>query len=137
MFPKLRGVGAYKILINAGVAAHSWSTDTARSTTGTTMYHAHFFRVALLLGAFAVAGCNPRVDTPQVGVYRAVLRLPGGDTPFGFEVALEQQQYVLYLTNDTERTRVSNVKIADGKLRSTATSCSSRRSGAASPTCTG
>jgi hypothetical protein len=137
MFPKSRGVGAYKILINAGVAAHSWSTDTALSNSRTTMYHAHFFRAALLLAAFAVAGCNPRVDTPQVGVYRAVLCLPGGDTPFGFEVALEQQQYVLYLTNDTERTRVSNVKIADGKLRSTATSCSSRRSGAASPTCTG
>ena len=80
------------------------------------MYHAHFFRVALLFAAFAVAGCNPRVDTPQVGVYRAVLRLPGGDTPFGFEVAQEQQQYVLYLTNDTERTRVSNVKVADGEL---------------------
>jgi thiol-disulfide isomerase/thioredoxin len=49
-------------------------------------------------------------------VYRAVLRLPGGDTPFGFEVAQERQQYVLYLTNGTERTRVSNVKVADGEL---------------------
>ena len=43
-------------------------------------------------------------------------RLPGGDTPFGLEVAQEQQQYVLYLTNGTERTRVSNVKVADGEL---------------------
>jgi thiol-disulfide isomerase/thioredoxin len=76
----------------------------------------HFLQVVLPLAALAFAGCSPRVDTPQLGVYRAVLRLPGGDTPFGFEVAQEQQQYVLYLTNDTERTRVSNVKIADGEL---------------------
>jgi len=69
----------------------------------------HFLRVALLLAAIAVAGCSSRVDTPQVGV-------PGGDTPSGFEVAPEQQRYVLYLTNDTERTRVSNVKLAEGEL---------------------
>ncbi len=49
-------------------------------------------------------------------MYRAVLRLPGGDTPFGLEVAQEQQQYVLYLINGAERTRVSNVKVADGEL---------------------
>lgn len=75
-----------------------------------------FCRVALLLATIAIAGCNPRVDTPQLGVYRAVLRLPGGDTPFGFEIAQEQQQYVIYLTNGTERTRVSNVKVAQGEL---------------------
>ena len=80
------------------------------------MHKSPFFRVTLLLAALAFAGCSPRVDTPQIGVYRAVLRLPGGDTPFGFEVAQEQQQYVLYLTNDSERTRVSNVKFADGEL---------------------
>lgn len=78
--------------------------------------HRTRFRFALLLIAIAITACNHRVDAPQVGVYRAVLRLPGGDTPFGFEVAQEQQQYVLYLTNGTERTRVSNVKVADGEL---------------------
>jgi thiol-disulfide isomerase/thioredoxin len=66
--------------------------------------------------AIVVAGCNPRVDTPRLGAYRAVLRLPGGDTPFGFEVAQEQQRYVIYLTNGTERTRVSNVQVAAGEL---------------------
>lgn len=73
-------------------------------------------RATLLLVAIAIAACNPRVDAPQVGVYRAVLRLPGGDTPFGLEVAKEQQQYVLYLQNGSERTRVSNVKVANGEL---------------------
>ena len=78
--------------------------------------HRNLFRTALLLIAIGTAACNPRVDTPQLGMYRAVLRLPGGDTPFGLEVAQEQQQYVLYLINGAERTRVSNVKVADGEL---------------------
>ena len=76
----------------------------------------NFFRAGLLLMAIGVAACSPRKDAPQVGLYRAVLQLPGGDTPFGLEVAQERQQYVLYLINGTERTRVSNVKIADGEL---------------------
>jgi thiol-disulfide isomerase/thioredoxin len=68
------------------------------------------------IAALGVTACNPRVDEPQLGVYRAVLQLPGGETPFGLEVATEQQQYVLYLINSTERTRVSNVKVANGEL---------------------
>jgi peroxiredoxin len=80
------------------------------------MHRAHFLRFALLLTAIAVAACSSRVDAPRIGVYRAVLRLPGGDTPFGFEVAQEQQQYVLFLINGTERTRVRNVKVANGEL---------------------
>ncbi|HKR33546.1 MAG TPA: TlpA disulfide reductase family protein [Steroidobacteraceae bacterium] len=81
------------------------------------MHRTHFrFALLLIAIAIAIAACNHRVEAPQLGVYRAVLRLPGGDTPFGFEVAQEQQQYVLYLKNGTERTRVSNVKVADGEL---------------------
>ena len=78
--------------------------------------HRNLFRALLLLIAIGIVACSPRSDTPQVGMYRAVLRLPGGDTPFGLEVAEEQQQHVLYLINGTERTRVSNVKVADGEL---------------------
>jgi peroxiredoxin len=73
-------------------------------------------RTALLLTAIAIAACNPRIDAPQIGLYRAVLRLPGGDTPFGLEIAQEQQRYVLYLINGAERTRVSNVEVANGEL---------------------
>jgi thiol-disulfide isomerase/thioredoxin len=73
-------------------------------------------RTALLLIAVGIAACNPRVDAPPLGVYRAVLRLPGGDTPFGLEIAQEQQKYVLYLINGAERTRVSNVQVMDGEL---------------------
>jgi thiol-disulfide isomerase/thioredoxin len=76
--------------------------------------HRNLLRALLLIG---IAACSPRSEAPHVGTYRAVLKLPGGDTPFGLEIAQEQQQYVLYLINGTERTRVSNVKIADGELR--------------------
>jgi thiol-disulfide isomerase/thioredoxin len=75
-----------------------------------------FIRTALLLIAVGIAACNPRVDKPPPGVYRAVLRLPGGDAPFGLEVAQQQQKYVLYLINGTERTRVRNVQVANGEL---------------------
>jgi thiol-disulfide isomerase/thioredoxin len=80
------------------------------------MYRAHFRFASLLLITLAITACSQRVDTPQLGMYRAVLRLPGGDTPFGLEMAREQQQYVLYLTNGSERTRVSNVNVANGEL---------------------
>jgi thiol-disulfide isomerase/thioredoxin len=75
-----------------------------------------FIRTVLVLIAIGIAACNPRVDAPATGVYRAVLSLPGGATPFGLEVAQEQQQYVLYLINGSERTRVSNVKVENGEL---------------------
>ena len=78
--------------------------------------HRNLFRAALLFVVIGIAACNPRSDAPQVGLYRAVLRLPGGDAPFGLEVAKEQQQYVLYLINGAERTRVNKVKVLDGEL---------------------
>ena len=76
-------------------------------------------RAALVAISIGVVACNSRVETPQLGIYRAVLSLPGGDTPFGLEVAQEQQQYVLYLINGAERTRVSDVKVTDGELTAT------------------
>jgi len=77
------------------------------------------FRAALAAIVIGIGACNSHVDTPQLGVYRAVLRLPGGDAPFGLEVAQEQQQYVLYLVNGAERTRVSDVQVKDGELTAT------------------
>jgi thiol-disulfide isomerase/thioredoxin len=62
------------------------------------------------------AGCVRAPEAPQVGAYRATLQLPGGEAPFGFEVARENDAYVLYLANGSERTRVSNVQAHDGEL---------------------
>ena len=65
----------------------------------------------------ALAGCGARLDPSVVGTYRAVLQLPGGETPFGLEVAKENERYVLYLTNGAERTRVPNVTVEGKELR--------------------
>jgi peroxiredoxin len=62
-------------------------------------------------------GCSRQLTEPPVGAYRATLTLPGGDAPFGLEVAKENDRYVLNLTNGAERTHVSNVRVADGELR--------------------
>ena len=71
--------------------------------------------LALLL--LALAGCGSQLDQPMVGTYRAVLKLPGGEAPFGLQVARENDRYVLYLINGTERTRVPNVAVKDRELR--------------------
>lgn len=74
-------------------------------------------RLALAAGlALAITACNSRLDEPVVGSYRAVLELPGGETPFGLDIALEDGRYVLYLNNATERTRVGNVQVTEGEL---------------------
>ena len=66
---------------------------------------------------FAIlSGCSQRLETPVPGTYRAVLSLPGGEAPFGMEIAQEQQRYVLYLTNGSERTRVDAVEVRDREL---------------------
>jgi hypothetical protein len=77
-------------------------------------------RVSLLLCASAaLASCSSRLDEPALGVYRATLALPGGETPFGLEIAKEQQRYILYLLNGAERTRVSNVDVRNRELIAT------------------
>jgi peroxiredoxin len=49
-------------------------------------------------------------------VFRATLETPGGELPFGLEIAQEGEQPVLFLTNGPERVRVPEVKIAEGTL---------------------
>lgn len=64
-----------------------------------------------------LTGCGRQVDEPTTGTYRAALALPGGEAPFGLELAKENERFVLYLVNDTERTRVDNVQLVDRELR--------------------
>ncbi len=72
--------------------------------------------LASLLSLCALAGCSSKLEGPAVGDYRAVLQLPGGEAPFGLQVARENQRYVLYLINGTERTRVPGVEIKGQEL---------------------
>jgi thiol-disulfide isomerase/thioredoxin len=70
-----------------------------------------------MLVAMYFSACSSRVAEPTVGQYRAVLELPGGEAPFGLEVAREGNGFVLYLQNGNERTRVQDVSIDQGELR--------------------
>lgn len=68
-----------------------------------------------------LAACGSQVEEPQTGTYRGVLELPGGAAPVGLEIAAGQESnsFVLYLINDTERTRVDDVKLAGHELLAT------------------
>ena len=82
---------------------------------------AHHGSARILFAAAVVAsiacGCSAQLSEPVAGEYRAALQLPGGEAPFGLEIARENERYALYLSNGAERTHVSNVRVADGELR--------------------
>jgi len=63
-----------------------------------------------------LAACGRPVDEPQTGIYRATLQLPGGEAPLGLEITRENDRFVLYLVNASERTRVDNVTLANNQL---------------------
>jgi len=77
---------------------------------------------ALALTALGLAACQR--GTPQseaasgvkMGTYRAVLRLPGGELPFGLELAREGAATVGYLHNGKERLELSEVTITGARL---------------------
>lgn len=76
--------------------------------------------LALLLTVTALtAGCGSRSRELAPGTYRATLELPGGELPFGLDVAKEEQGFVLYLVNGEERVRVTDVTAADGRVAAT------------------
>jgi len=54
-------------------------------------------------------GCGQRKI--EMGTYRAVLSLPGGELPFGLELKEESGAPVAYLINGPERVRVTDVKL--------------------------
>ncbi len=70
----------------------------------------------LVLAAALMSGCGSRSRELQPGSYRAVLELPGGELPFGLDVASEEAGTVLYLVNGEERVRVTEVEVAEGRL---------------------
>ena len=75
--------------------------------------------------SYVLAACGPKAPAPlSPGVFRATLETPGGELPFGLEIAQEPSHVpgtegthpVLFLTNGPERVRVPEVKIVDGML---------------------
>lgn len=70
----------------------------------------------LIASAVLLSGCGWRSRDLQPGVYRAVLDIPGGELPFGLEIAKEDSDFLLTLLNGEERVRVSEVTVEDGRL---------------------
>ena len=76
------------------------------------------FTLLLLVAALTTA-CGSRSRELEPGPYRAILELPGGELPFGLDVAKEEDGVVLYLVNGDERVRVTDVTVAEGRLTAT------------------
>lgn len=74
------------------------------------------FAAAALL---ALPGACGLPGSVELGTYRAVLALPGGDAPFGLELKEESGAPVAYLINGSERVRVPEVKIRGRRVEMT------------------
>ena len=81
---------------------------------------------ALLLGVFALGACH-RAATPgdtasagapgvPLGIYRAVLTLPGGELPVGLDLERQGTTIVGYLINGPERVKLDEVTLAGAHL---------------------
>jgi hypothetical protein len=74
---------------------------------------------ALLVVVAATGGCGARSGELRPGSYRATLESPGGELPFGLDVAQEEEGFVLYLVNGEDRTQVPAVTVTEGRLTAT------------------
>jgi thiol-disulfide isomerase/thioredoxin len=92
----------------------------------TTALRLHSARLLLAsAAALALAACH-RGDAPataatgnndmRMGTYRVVLQTPGGELPFGLELAQKDSALVGYLINGPERLLLSDVKITGSHL---------------------
>ena len=76
--------------------------------------------LAVLLAVAGLAGgCESRSRELQPGSYRAVIKLPGGELPFGLDVAKQGDRNVLFLVNGEERLKVGEVAVFEGQLTAT------------------
>jgi len=78
----------------------------------------HCAAQAVLLTAFALSGCqrNAPAAGVQMGTYRAVLTVPGGEVPFGLVLEQQGPAVVGYLINGPERLPLNEVKISGTHL---------------------
>ena len=71
--------------------------------------------LAVLLAAAASSGCQ-RTPGVQMGTYRGVLSVPGGDLPFGLVLEQQGAAVVGYLVNGPERLPLNEVKVSGARL---------------------
>ncbi len=73
----------------------------------------HGLMLVALLAVLAACSESRSPAAPWAGSYRAVLTLPGGELPFGLELAEESGKPVATLVNGAERIRVTEVAVQD------------------------
>jgi len=66
--------------------------------------------------AEAPAAAAPGNNAVKMGTYRVVLQTPGGELPFGLELAQKDSQPVGYLINGQEKLLLSDVKITGSHI---------------------
>jgi peroxiredoxin len=88
----------------------------------TTLPHS-LIRAAVFAGALVLGACQRGAEhaadaaaSVKMGTYRAQLKLPGGDLPFGLELARQGDSTIGYLVNGKERLLLSEVKINGAHL---------------------
>lgn len=66
------------------------------------------------IAAVALTACGAQKDEPTglQGSWRAVLTVPGGDLPFGLDIAREAGRDVAWLVNGPERVRIDALDVA-------------------------
>jgi hypothetical protein len=89
---------------DATVAAHRAARRTFRATA------------LLAVVLMTASGCGGQRHDLTPGLYRAVVRLPGGEVPFGLDVVRENGEIVLYLVNGPERIRLPEARVDRGRL---------------------
>jgi peroxiredoxin len=75
---------------------------------------------ALFAGALTLCACDRHAadaaPAVKMGTYRVVLKVPGGELPFGLELANQGSATVGYLINGKERVTLSEIKIEGSHL---------------------
>ncbi|HEX9794805.1 MAG TPA: TlpA disulfide reductase family protein [Planctomycetota bacterium] len=70
----------------------------------------------LVLAAAAVAACGAGESAPEAGRWRAWLESPGGELPFGLDLALVEAKWIATVVNGEERLP-ARATLAAGRLR--------------------
>ena len=74
-------------------------------------------RVILIICGFMLSGCDNHADyTPEAGLWRASVTVPGGELPFHIEFSSEGDLQSAVLINGEERVSVQEVSFTQDRL---------------------
>ena len=74
------------------------------------------FAVLAAVAFLTACGAQEKATENPYGAWRAVLTVPGGDLPFGLEIARDGERDVAWLVNGPERVQVEGVQIDGNRV---------------------